>query len=398
MNLPTSIGVVGLGTIGSQELALWRQAGFTACGYDISEQRVEELRAAHSGDALVHITSSLADLVGCEVLVICLPNLSPEGDPSIDVFEKFFDGLAASRLRPSLIILTSTVPIGYTRKVAERFGELGTLVAHAPERYDPGRGLDLEAIPRVAGSTTAQGLELTADLYRTAGVKIMAVETVEIAEASKLLENSFRLINIAFIKEFAELCRRIGISAAAVVDAAASKPFAFLAHYPSVGAGGECIPTMPRFLLRTAAEQELDLPILRTALTSNDEVADRVTDHLRTLLKRSEVDNGSVLIAGVTYKPNYPAIRGSAALRLAQRLSSHYAVTVFDPVVEDTNHAASLNLCKEIPAGQSFDAVIVAVAHQEFNMSRLRALSPIFMDLTRGEVEVTGSVTSLNQP
>src|SRR5207244_9886208 len=157
---------------------------------------------------------------------------------------------AAQSLSPKdrLVVVASTVPIGFTRNLAARLGSHGRVVSHAPERFDPGRGTDLGEIPRVVGALSAEALDLTISLYAKAKVPTHQVEPVEVAEASKLLENSFRLVNISFINEFAELCRRLGIVAADVIDAAATKPFAFMAHQPGVGARGTCIPTMPRYL------------------------------------------------------------------------------------------------------------------------------------------------------
>ena len=379
---------MGLGTIGSQELALWERAGLETVGYDVSESRV---RALHQKGS--NVTTRIEDLGDCDALVLCLPNIGATGENSMEAFNKFLED--AHRLKPGdrLVVVASTVPIGFTREVAERLGAGGRLVSHAPERFDPGRDTELGEIPRVVGATSRDALDLTVALYKLAGVTTHAVEPVDVAEASKLLENSFRLVNISFINEFAELCRRLGIVAADVIDAASTKPFAFMAHQPGVGAGGTCIPTMPRFLLDAARRNGLEMPILQDSITGNAAIIERVAGHLRELLASSGITRASVLVVGATYKPNYPDARASAAVAFARGLMAHHDVVVFDPIVDATNFPKEVPIVREIPE-ERFDAVVIAVKHRDTDTAALRRLSPILIDLVRGSVEVTESITT----
>jgi UDP-N-acetyl-D-glucosamine dehydrogenase len=385
LNSISTVGVVGLGTIGAQELALWQRSGHKTVGYDVSESRVQAAGAGAS--------TRVGDLNAADALVLCLPNLAPDGSNSMAAFDRFVSDAQSLKPRDRLIIVASTVPIGFTRDLAARLGEQGRLVAHAPERFDPGRGIELGEIPRVVGALNAEAMNLTVDLYKRAGITTHQVEPVEVAEASKLLENSFRLVNIAFINEFAELCRRIGIAAADVIDAAATKPFAFMAHQPGVGAGGTCIPTMPRYLLEAARQKGLEMPILQDAVTGNEQVVARVADHLRDLLSGGGIERGRVLVVGASYKPNYPDARASAALAFARGLSAHHSVVVYDPVVETANFPPELALVRTIPDTR-FDAVVIAIKHRNTDIDALRQLSPILIDLVRGAVEVTESLTT----
>ena len=387
LNAISTVGVVGLGTIGSQELALWQRSGHKAVGYDVSESRVQ----AAGADA----STSVGVLTPADVLVVCLPNLAPDGSNSMAAFDRFVSDAQSLKPKDRLIIVASTVPIGFTRDLAARLGAQGRLVAHAPERFDPGRGTELGEIPRVVGALDADALILTIDLYKSAGVTTHPVDPIEVAEASKLLENSFRLVNIAFINEFAELCRRIGIAAADVIDAAATKPFAFMAHQPGVGAGGTCIPTMPRYLLDAARQQGLEMPILQDAVTGNEQVVARVADHLRDLLSAGGIERGRVLVVGASYKPNYPDARASAALAFARGLSAHHSVVVYDPIVEAANFPPEVTLVRAVPE-TPFDAVVIAIKHRNTDIDALRRLSPILIDLVRGAVEVTESLTTRN--
>jgi UDP-N-acetyl-D-glucosamine dehydrogenase len=384
LNTVSRVGVVGLGTIGSQELALWQRAGLDPIGYDISESRARPLGG----------TTRIEDLDRADALVLCLPNLGPTGENSMAAFDHFVESVDRLGAKERLIVVASTIPIGFTRELASRLGAHGHVVAHAPERFDPGRGTELGEIPRVVGALTDEALDATIALYTRANVPTHRVEPVEVAEASKLLENSFRLVNISFINEFAELCRRLGIVAGDVIDAAATKPFAFMAHNPGAGAGGTCIPTMPRFLLDAAKESGAPMPILRDAVEGNDQVSQRVGDHLRELLAASGVKRAKVLVAGATYKPNYPDPRASAALRFARGLASEHDVTVFDPIVDVSGFPEDLPLVREIPHGQRFDAVVIALKHKSTDVGALRRLSPILIDLVRGAVEATESISS----
>src|SRR6266851_2546249 len=385
LNAISTVGVVGLGTIGSQELALWQRSGRNTVGYDVSESRVKAAGA--------HASTRVSDLNAADVLVLCLPNLAPDGSNSMAAFDRFVADAKSLEPRGRLIIVASTVPIGFTKELAARLGSLGRLVAHAPERFDPGRGTELGEIPRVVGALSAEALNLTIDLYTRAGVTTHAVEPVEVAEASKLLENSFRLVNISFINEFAELCRRLGIVAADVIDAAATKPFAFMAHQPGVGAGGTCIPTMPRYLLEAARKSGLEMPILQDSVTGNEQIIERVAEHLRELLSAGGIKRGKVLVVGASYKPNYPDARASAALAFARGLAAHHSVVVYDPIVDATNFPQEVELVRAIPDTR-FDAVVIALKHRNTDLDALRGLSPILIDLVRGAVEVSESLST----
>lgn len=393
LNAISRVGVVGLGTIGSQELALWQRSGHQTVGYDISEARVKALGTAVSAKSGSRLTTRAADLNDADLLILCLPNLAPTGENSMAAFDSFVSDAQSFAPKDRLIVVASTVPVGFTRELAVRLGPHGRLVAHAPERFDPGRGTELGEIPRVVGATSTEALNLTIKLYTGAGVTTHPVDPVEVAEASKLLENSFRLVNIAFINEFAELCRRLGITASDVIDAAATKPFAFMAHQPGVGAGGTCIPTMPRYLLEAARKNGLEMPILQDAVTGNEQVIERVAEHLRELLAASAITRGKVLVVGASYKPNYPDARASAALAFARGLAAHHSVIVYDPIVDAINFPQEINLVRDIPDAR-FDAVVIALKHRNTDLDTLRRLSPILIDLVRGAVEVTESLST----
>ncbi|HKW72621.1 MAG TPA: nucleotide sugar dehydrogenase [Candidatus Dormibacteraeota bacterium] len=395
MTSPAQIGIVGLGTIGSQELALWHRTGHTTVGYDISKERVSELGHRYAtSDLKPVLTSRVSDLAGCSTLILCLPNLLPSLEISMAAFDQFAGDLESLPVADRLVVIASTVPIGFTREFAARIGPHGRVVAHAPERFDPGRGTDLGEIPRVVGGLTLAARDMAVKMYNQARVVTYPVDPVEVAEASKLLENAFRLVNIGFINEFAELCRRVGLTAADVIDAASTKPFAFMAHQPGVGAGGTCIPTMPRYLLQAADQHGLEMPMLQDAVASNQRIVEGVSQELRGLLRSAGVSRGRVLVVGATYKPNYPDPRGSAALAFARGLAAKHDVVVFDPIVDTAQLPADVSVIRELPRGDRFDAVVIALKHRDLDVAALREVSPILIDLVRGAVEVTESIST----
>src|SRR6266851_1379877 len=322
LNGISRVGVVGLGTIGSQELALWQRSGHQTVGYDISESRVKALAAGSASQPDARLTARVEDLGGCDALILCLPNLTLAAENTMDAFDQFVADVQGLSDRERLIVVASTVPIGFTRDLAARFGRHGRLISHAPERFDPGRGTALGEIPRVVGATSAEALNLTVELYKRAGV-----------------------------------------------------------------------PTLPRYLLEAAEEIGLAMPILRDAITTDELIIQRVADHLRDLLAGSGITRGHVLVVGATYKPNYPDARASAALAFARGLAAHHQVVVYDPIVEANNFPREIELVREVPTAR-FDAVVIALKHRDTDMAALRKLSPILLDLVRGAVEVTESIST----
>jgi UDP-N-acetyl-D-glucosamine dehydrogenase len=390
------IGVVGLGTVGAQELTLWHQGGYQVVGYDLDPVRLRSLEAASPNGTgpPVWLTDSLRDLEACSVLIVCLPTLDAAGRPSLAAFDRFLASLDLLPKADRLTIVTSTVPIGFCGQLARQLGSLGKLLAYVPERFDPGSNRDFQSVPRVAGATSGMALRRTVELYATVGVRLSAVEPIEIAEASKLLENAFRLVNISFINEFARLCRHVGVPAADVIAAAATKPFAFMAHSPGAGAGGRCIPTIPAYLLAAGQSAGLDMPVLTAAMTMNHRLPQRIAQELRLLLAESGTTRGRVLLLGLTYKPNEPDARGSAALRVAMALAAEHDVTIVDPIVPVDQLPPGLRLFRKLPMALRYDAVVVAVRHRGFDPTALAKLSPIILDLVTGEVRQRPSARS----
>jgi UDP-N-acetyl-D-glucosamine dehydrogenase len=391
------LGIVGLGIIGRQELQLWSKSTYDLIAYDTNQSVLERLAedGKHERANPIIFTADLADLQSCLAIVLCLPTGTSDGAPTLDAFEKFSEAYERVKWREDLlIIIASTIPIGFTRRMSTRWRH--AIVAHAPERFDPGRPMGLDQIPRVVAGLTERARKTASELYGSVGVRTTAASSVEVAEASKLLENAFRLVNIAFANEFAFLCEAMGISAAETIEVASTKPFGFMAHYPGAGAGGMCIPVVPRFLVEAAHERGRQLPILETSLQANDEHPRAIAETLRHALLGAK-GRPRVLVVGATYKPNYPDTRGSAALRLIRDLRTDYRVEVLDPHVTQNEMPEGVKLHVALP-DDSFDAVVIAVRHSTIPIEGMRRLAPVFIDLTRGELTTPDMGVSQGQP
>ena len=380
------VAVVGLGTVGVPELHLWHKVSDSVVGYDIDDSRIKGLAIRSWAGRIPILSTDIDDVRGSRIIVLCLPTSTADGRVSTAAFDHFEATFRSSSTPATeLLIIASTVPVGFSREMSRRLGVDN--VAHAPERYDPGRSR-LEDIPRLVGATNAPALAKTAAFYRLAGTQVHEVQSPEVAETAKLFENAFRLVSIALVNELATICQRAGVSTRQVIDAAATKPFGFLPHYPGAGAGGVCIPVVPQLLVDLAHSVRSDMPLLRAALLANDTLADTIVRNLKDVLGPHS-DRRTVLVVGATYKADYPDVRGSAACRLIERLARDYEVTVLDPLIDSADLPGGVEHWRSVQVNRLFDLVVIAVPHAGL-ATQADHLAPKVLDLPRGEVRVAG--------
>src|SRR5262249_26033982 len=301
----------------------------------------------------------------------------------------------AARLHPGMmVILQSTCPPGTTREVMlpvlERTGlEVGKdyFLVFAPERIDPGNArFNVRNTPKLIGGITPACTELAQGLYRYFVDELVAVSSPEVAETSKLVENTFRFINISFVNEIALLCDRIGISVWEVIEAANSKPFAFMPHYPGAGVGGHCIPIVPFYLEAIAQRHGVMAAMIEAAGRINDHMPTFVIEKMARLLKeRGNSTNGSsrVLVLGVTYKKDVADLRESSALEVVRRLHEDgYKVSYHDPLIPSFEHAGlaleSVPLTAQTLA--DVDSVILCAPHSDVDYDLVVTLAPLVLD------------------
>ncbi len=352
------IGVVGLGYVGLP-LAIELSRSFpSVIGFDMNAARVKRIneRRSHvqdvSDNELAHAidgerlraTCDFSSMSDCDVIIICVPTpLAKSKDPDLS----YIRGAAASiaqAMRPGqLIILESTTYPGTTDELllpsfTDRGFELDCdfLLAFSPERVDPGSGYPLHKIPKVVGGCSERSTLLAHEVYAAAVVSVHNVSSARVAETVKLLENTFRLVNIGLINEFAVLCNHLGIDTNEVIDAAATKPFGFMPFKPGPGVGGHCIPLDPLYLSWKAEQQGFIARFIDLADHVNTQMPAYVVELIvNALNERSKALRDSrILVVGVAYKGDIDDTRQSPAIAVIDRLRAKGAFVAYhDPLV-----------------------------------------------------------------
>ena len=419
-------GVIGLGYVGLPLLTRLARVGYTAVGIDVDEQRVAELRAGRSyvGDVTdaeistplaagkLRATTDFAAVAELDTVNICVPTpLGKSRQPDLSYVSAALEAVAQHLHRDQLVILESTTYPGTTEEVAAPALECSGLkggedffLAFSPERIDPGnKSFPLERIPKVVGGLTPRCTELAAAFYRQLLPQVVPVSSARTAEMVKLLENTFRIVNIGLINELALLSDRLQVSIWEVVDAAATKPFGFMPFYPGPGLGGHCIPVDPFYLSWKVRENGQEARFIELAGDINRRmplhVRERVTEALND--QRKSLNGARVLILGVTYKKDVADTRESAALDLIYLLQERSAEVVFhDPFVEVLRLDGEERRGVELSAEElrRADCVVIVADHSVYDYAWIVAEAQAVVDTrnaTRAVVAPTRKVWKL---
>jgi nucleotide sugar dehydrogenase len=402
------VGVLGLGYAGLPMAMALGEAGYAIVGLDVDPARVEAVAAGRSpvtdvNDAAVaslvragrlSATSDMSVLAECDVALICVPTpLGPAKAPDLTYVRAAGRSLAEYLHPGMLIVLQSTVTPGTTREVlgamlAERGLALGLdyFVAFCPERIDPGnRTWRVENTPKLIGGLTTRCTELAAAFYGPVCESVVECSSPEVAEFSKLVENTYRFINISFINEVAVLCDRLGISIWEVIDAARTKPFAFQPHYPGPGVGGHCIPVVPFQLEALAKEHGLVAELVEVAGRINSEQPRFVVNKLGRMLgaRGLALRRARVLCLGVTYKPDVADLRESAALKVLAELRWQGAeARYWDPHFPEVQLGSETFRSVDLDDGSLdwADAVVLLVPHTGPDYRRIARKARLVLD------------------
>jgi UDP-N-acetyl-D-glucosamine dehydrogenase len=339
-------------------------------------------------------------LDSADVVVICVPTpLSSSGGPDLRFVESAGTTIARHLHAGMLVVLQSTCGPGTTSKtlkpLLEQTSGLQTgddfFLAFAPERIDPGNTrYTVKNTPKLVGGATPESTRLGCILYEACIDEVVPVNSPEIAELAKLVENTFRFINISFINEIALLCDRLGVNVWEVIEAAKTKPFAFMPHYPSPGVGGHCIPVVPQYLQAAAHEQGLMGELIPAANRINEAMPRLVVDKLASALEErrgKRLINASVLLVGVTYKPDIADVRESAALRVFQEAFSRGArVTYHDPLMPSVTVGNEVVRSVDLGAIQleTLDAVVLLTPHTSIDYDHIIRRAPLVIDTHSG--------------
>jgi UDP-N-acetyl-D-glucosamine dehydrogenase len=411
-NKTAKVGILGLGYVGLPLIQAFTRAGFDCIGFDVDQSKIDSLTAGKS--YIEHIpddwikswidekklfpTANKEDLKGADALLICVPTpLSDSRDPDLTYVESTTDTIA-SILRPGqLVVLESTTYPGTTRDVVLPALEKSGLVvgkdfflAYSPEREDPGNPqFTASSIPKVVGGYEPNSLEIAQALYNHAVVETVPVNSCEVAEACKIVENTYRCVNIAMVNELKVLFDQLGIDVWQVIDAAKTKPFGFQAFYPGPGLGGHCIPIDPFYLSWLARKNEVPTRFIELAGEVNTAmpnfVISKVIEALNSVGK--SVRGSKIGVLGVAYKKDVDDDRESPSFKLMELLLQRGAILSYsDPHVPmlpakrhyDLPRLASEELSSEYLA--SLDCVMIATDHTAFDWEHIANHASLIVD------------------
>ena len=404
------VGIVGLGYVGLPLAVALAEAGARVVGVDVSEQRADAVGRglSHVGDVpsaalaplvagddpAIRATTDFDALQGMDAVVICVPTpLRRTKDPDIShVVEASTQ--VARRARPGqLVVLESTTYPGTTEDVLvpllrDRGLEPGrdACVAFSPERVDPGnRTFGLRNTPKVVGGVTPRCTRAAASLYQRTCDRIVTVSSPAAAETVKLLENTFRSVNIGLVNEFALICRRLGLDVWEIIDAASTKPFGFMRFTPGPGLGGHCIPVDPHYLAWKLRSLNFSARFIELADAINSAMPEHVVSVLMDALNdRGRALRGArVLVLGVTYKPDVADVRESPALHVIGLLQEKGAVVEYhDPYVPELESGGETLRRVEMgpEALAEADAVVIVTDHACYDADAVARASRLVVD------------------
>jgi UDP-N-acetyl-D-glucosamine dehydrogenase len=402
------IGVLGLGYVGLTLAVAFAEVGFEVLGFDIDDQRVRHITKGHSPIADIPsatlrtlidagrfcATDEMNRMVEVDTISICVPTpLNKTRDPDISQVVTAAELVAGRLRRGQLIILESTTYPGTTREVVlphlqERELSVGVdfFLAFSPERIDPGNPTyTIKNTPKVVGGIEANSTRLATLLYAQAIDSVVPTSTPEAAEMVKLLENTFRSVNIALANETALMCDRLDLDVWEIIAAAATKPFGFMPFYPGPGIGGHCIPLDPVYLSWKMKTLNYRARLIELASEINAEMPHHVVAKVIDGLNQHQksVNGSNIVVLGVAYKANVGDVRESPALDiigLLQRLGGH--VTYSDPFVPQIATPSGPLSSTPLTAEwlQRADCVVVVTDHQVFDYDLVARVADLIID------------------
>lgn len=402
------IGIVGLGYVGLPLAIEFAKAGFYVLGIDIDESKVESIKSGINyikdidNDYLKdvvndgHFTATLdySKISNLDIIIICVPTpLNKLKDPDVSYIISVLDEIVKCLHENMLIVLESTTYPGTTRElILPSLEETGLKVGEninlvfSPERIDPGNDrYTLKNTPKVVGGITPNCTELGRILYNTIITDVVTVKSTESAEMVKLLENTFRSINIGLVNEMAIMCDKLGVNVWEVIDAAATKPFGFMKFLPGPGLGGHCIPIDPHYLAWKMKSLDYKARFIELAGEINTEMPFYVTNLVSEGLNRfkKSINGAKVLIIGIAYKPDIDDVRESPALDVMKILEEKGAEVIFhDPYIGEIQwngeRMHSQDISPELLSSQ--DIVVVITNHSIIDFSMIRQYSKLVVD------------------
>ena len=376
--------VIGQGYVGLPLAVKSAQSGNHVFGYDISEEKISNLKLGITDSPEVtkeeilklintgnlNFVSELPKIEDRAIFVIAVPTpLDSNHNPDLSMLKSACEAVAKIVTEDSLIINESTSYIGTLRSlikpiIDEKSGFNSLLYAVAPERIDPGnKSWNMENTPRIISGLTNEATKKALEFYGQFCKNLYEVSKPEVAESAKLFENTFRQINIALVNEFSEIAAAYNFSTHEAISAASTKPFGYMAFYPSIGVGGHCIPVDPSYLSYSAERVNKETKFINLANKINLSMPALVANKIREKFD-DNLANKRVQLAGIAYKPNVGDLRESPALMLIKELEKLGAVvTWYDPLVKEFNSQ------KSVPLDPSVDLGVIVTPHNEIDFA-----------------------------
>ncbi len=403
------VGVVGLGYVGLPLLLCFVEKGFRVFGLDIDENKTTSLmngqsyirhipsariqKAVRSG--LMTATTDFARSRECDALLIAVPTpLSRNREPDMSYIVTTCESIAPHVRAGQLIVLESSTYPGTTEEVMIPILEKGGLkadkdfyVAFSPEREDPSRtDYTTETIPKVVGSTSPEGLAIAEKVYQQVVVKTVPVSSARAAEATKLVENTFRAVNIALVNELKMTFMKMGIDIWEVIEAAKTKPFGFMPFYPGPGLGGHCIPIDPFYLTWKAREYGVTTKFIELAGEINTAMPDFVIRVVMEALNGlgKPLRGAKILLLGLAYKPNVDDDRESPSYHLMEKLEERGATVSYNdpyiPVIRPSREHSKYAGRKSISISPEYDLFLISTGHKEYEKMDLTSFGVPIVD------------------
>ncbi len=403
--LNRKVCVVGLGYVGLPLLCLCIEKGYKTYGFDINEKSVKIISEGKSPikdkfleeklDKLkdkIDVATNPEVIGEADIIIICVPTpIDAHYNPDLKPLEKAAKTVSENLKRGDLIVIESTVFPGTTEEIVKPILEkLGLkagedfYLAYCPERVDPGnKKWNVNNLPRVIGALSVEGLKMSSEFYRTlTSSEVLELNSIKAAEATKIMENTFRDVNIAFVNEMAKSFDKMGIDVTEVIKGASTKPFGFMPHWPGCGVGGHCIKVDPYYLISRARQNGFTHQFLNLTREINNSMphytVEKVIQGLNEIDK--SVKDTKITVLGLAYKGGVDDMRESPALEIIKELENLGAdLKVFDPYILDKSTV------KDLDEALDAECIVIATDHPEF-----KALRPIMLKEKDVKVVIDG--------
>jgi len=381
------VAVIGQGYVGLPLAKAASSAGHEVIGFDNDPNVINRLMVNEKNTINYRPTLLQSDINLCNIYIIAVPTpLTFSNKPDLSYLKSAAELIGTVAGEGALIINESTSYPGTLREIVEvtisNSNKSKLLYASAPERIDPANTKwDIKNTPRVVAGLNSEATKAALDFYRSFCDEVYAVSSPEVAEASKLFENTFRQVNIALANEFAQIAEKFGISANEIISASATKPFGFMKFTPGLGVGGHCIPIDPVYLEEKAQLLGAPTTFIKQATIINQQMPHYVLSRLKKITG-DHLDGKKVCIVGLSYKKDVTDIRQSPSIELWKELEKQGCqVSFHDKLVESYNGTESVKLSEN-----SFDLAVVAVRHSDLNIDELKKCARFLFDCT-GTIE-----------